>query len=147
MPLWMRVDKAISRHMIWLVLSGLAIGILFPDTFSPVRAWAGILMATITFCNSLSGSFRKIGHVLLHPLPAFVILLLLHGVMPVLGLLMPAVFNAVLVGWELAVYIGGGFWINALYVAIGEAAVLFTLGWLLHRVIKKQRLDVLLFGK
>ena len=67
MPLWMRVDKAISRHMIWLVLSGLAIGILFPDTFSPVRAWAGPLMATITFCNSLSGSFRKIGHVLLHP--------------------------------------------------------------------------------
>jgi predicted Na+-dependent transporter len=74
------------------VLSGLAIGILFPDTFSPVRAWAGILMATITFCNSLSGSFRKIGHVLLHPLPAFVILLLLHVVMPVLGLLMGRIF-------------------------------------------------------
>ena len=92
MPLWMRVDKAISRHMIWLVLSGLAIGILFPDTFSPVRAWAGILMATITFCNSLSGSFRKIGHVLLHPLPAFVILLLLHVVMPVLGLLIGRLF-------------------------------------------------------
>ena len=92
MPLWMRVDKAISRHMIWLVLSGLAIGILFPDTFSPVRAWAGILMATITFCNSLSGSFRKIGHVLLHPLPAFVILLLLHVVMPVLGLLVGRLF-------------------------------------------------------
>ena len=66
---------------------------------------------------------------------------------PVLGLLMPALFNAVLVGWELAVYIGGGFWINALCVAIGEAAVLLTLGWLLYRTVKKQRLDVLLFGK
>lgn len=92
MPLWLRMDKALSRHMIWLILSGLAIGILFPDTFSPVRAFAGILMATITFCSSLSGSFRKIGHVLLHPLPAFVILFLLHGVMPVLGLLMGQLF-------------------------------------------------------
>lgn len=92
MPLWLRVDKALSRHMIWLILSGLALGILFPDTFSPVRAFAGMLMATITFCSSLSGSFRKIGHVLLHPLPAFTILFLLHVVMPVLGLLMGRLF-------------------------------------------------------
>lgn len=66
---------------------------------------------------------------------------------PLPGLLMPALFNAVLVGWELAVYIGGGFWFNALCVAIGEAAVLLTLGWLLYRTVKKQRLDVLLFGE
>lgn len=92
MPLWLRVDKALSRHMIWLILSGLALGILFPDTFSPVRAFAGMLMATITFCSSLSGSFRKIGHVLLHPLPAVTILFLLHVVMPVLGLLMGRLF-------------------------------------------------------
>ena len=56
---------------------------------------------------------------------------------PGLGLWMPALFNAVLVGWELTVYIGGGFWLNALYVAIGEAAVLLTLGQLLYRVIRK----------
>ena len=41
---------------------------------------------------------------------------------PLPGLLLPVISNAVLVGWELAVYIGGGFWINAVYVAIGEAA-------------------------
>ncbi len=70
----------------------------------------------------------------------------LRGV-PLLGLLLPAVFNGLLVGWELAVYIGGGFWINALNVAIGEAAVLLTLGWLLYRVMKKNRLDVLMFGR
>ena len=64
---------------------------------------------------------------------------------PVPGLLLPAVFNGLLVGWELAVYIGGGFWINALNVAVGEAAVMLTLGILLYRVMKKQRLDVLLF--
>ena len=65
---------------------------------------------------------------------------------PLLGLLMPALFNALLVGWELTVYIGGGCAINALYVAIGEAAVLLTLGWLLYATIKKRRLDQRLFG-
>ena len=69
------------------------------------------------------------------------------GGVPFFGLLLPAVTNAVLVGWELDLYIGGGFWINALYVAIGEAAVLLTLGWLLYRVMKKNRLDTLVFGK
>lgn len=62
---------------------------------------------------------------------------------PVLGLLMPALFNALLVGWELSVYIGGGFWLNALYVAIGEAAVLMVLGIPLYRIIRRHRLDQL----
>ena len=61
--------------------------------------------------------------------------------LPILGLLLPAICNAILVGWELAVYIGGGFWINALYVAIGEAAVLLTLGAALYFTIKNRRLD------
>ena len=65
---------------------------------------------------------------------------------PLLGILMPAVFNALLVGWELSVYIGGGFWINALYVAIGEAAVLLTLGTGLYYDIKSRHLDTRLFG-
>ena len=64
---------------------------------------------------------------------------------PLAGMLMPAVLNAVLVGWELSVYIGGGFWLNALYVAIGELIVLLVFGPLLYRVIKKRRLDQRLF--
>lgn len=63
--------------------------------------------------------------------------------LPLFGLLLPAVFNAVLVGWELEVYIGGGFFINALYVAIGEAAVLLTLGTALYYTIKNRHLDEL----
>ena len=51
---------------------------------------------------------------------------------PLLGMWLPAVTNAVLVGWELDLYMGGGFWLNALYVAIGEAAVLLTLGTALY---------------
>lgn len=65
---------------------------------------------------------------------------------PLLGMLMPALANAIFVGWELSVYIGGGFWINALYVAVGEGAVLLTLGTLLYFAMKKRRLDTRLFG-
>ena len=60
---------------------------------------------------------------------------------PLLGLLLPALANAVLVGWELTVYIGGGFLLNAVYVAIGEAVVLLTLGSALYYAIKKRRLE------
>jgi uncharacterized membrane protein len=56
---------------------------------------------------------------------------------PLFGMLMPALFNAVLVGWELTVYIGGGFFLNALYVAIGEAAVLLSLGSVLYCALQK----------
>jgi uncharacterized membrane protein len=49
------------------------------------------------------------------------------------------------VGWELTVYIGGGFWLNALYVALGELGVLFTLGWLLDSLLKRKNLARRLF--
>ena len=67
--------------------------------------------------------------------------------LPVLGMAFPALTNAVLVGWELSVYIGGGFWLNALYVAIGEAAVLLTLGSALYYALKARNLDRRLFGE
>ena len=69
------------------------------------------------------------------------------GRLPLAGFLMPALSNALLVGWELSVYIGGGFWMNALYVFIGEAAVLLTLGAALYWAMKKRRLDQRLFGE
>ena len=65
---------------------------------------------------------------------------------PLLGMLMPAIANAVLVGWELTMYIGGGFAINAVYVAIGEAAVLLVLGSALYYALKKRGLDNKLFA-
>jgi len=65
---------------------------------------------------------------------------------PLLAMVMPAFFNAFLVGWELDFYIGGGFWLNALYVAIGELAVLLTLGSFLYYAIKVRHLDTRLFS-
>lgn len=65
---------------------------------------------------------------------------------PIVSMLMPAFWNALLVGWELSVYIGGGFWLNALYVAIGEGAVLLTLGSLLYDTLRSRGLGQRLFG-
>lgn len=65
---------------------------------------------------------------------------------PLLSLLMPAIFNGLLVGWELSVYIGGAFWFNAVTVAIGEAAVLLTLGSALYYSLRIRGLDKKLFG-
>ena len=64
---------------------------------------------------------------------------------PLPGLLMPALLNAVLVGWELSVYIGGAFWLNAVYVAIGEITVLLILGTAVYYAMKARRLDTRLF--
>ncbi len=65
---------------------------------------------------------------------------------PLLGLLMPAVCNALLVGAELAISMGGGFLLNAAYVAAGEAAVLLTLGAALYYAMKQRKLDKRLFA-
>ena len=65
---------------------------------------------------------------------------------PLLAMLLPAVTNAFLVGWELSVYIGGAFWLNTLYVAIGELAVLLILGTLLYCAFRSRKLDKRLFG-
>ena len=67
------------------------------------------------------------------------------GNLPVLGLFFPAITNAFLVGWELTAYIGGGFWLNALYVAIGEAVVLLTLGVVLFYALRARNLHKELF--
>lgn len=56
---------------------------------------------------------------------------------PLFAMLLPAVFNGLLVGWELSWLIGGGFCVNAAYVAIGEAAVLLTLGSVVYFAMRK----------
>ena len=65
---------------------------------------------------------------------------------PLVGLLMPALFNALIVGWELSIYIGGGFLFNAATVAIGELTVLLSLGSILYYSLRTRGLDKKLFG-
>ena len=68
---------------------------------------------------------------------------------PLPAMLMPALFNGILVGWELAVLLGlpGGFWLNAAYVAAGETAVLLTLGSALYFTLRRRHLDRKLFER
>ena len=66
--------------------------------------------------------------------------------LPLLGLALPAVANALLVGWELTLYFGQGFWLNAMYVAIGEIAVLYTLGIALYTTLSRKNLAARLFS-
>lgn len=56
---------------------------------------------------------------------------------PLPGLLLPGICNGLLVGWELQLYMGGGFWWNAGCVALGETAVLLTLGVGLYYLIRR----------
>lgn len=112
-------------------IPGLAIGcLLFNMTFAaalPLDFLVGSL-ATVLAATAMWHSRR-----------------LLIGTLPLAALLMPALFNALLVGWELTVYIGGGFWINAVYVAIGELIVMLIFGTALYYVLKRRHLDKLLF--
>ncbi len=68
------------------------------------------------------------------------------GGFPLVGMLLPALTNGILVGWELAVSMGGGFWLNALYVAMGEVGVLLSLGNWLYEAVLKRSLHTRLFG-
>ena len=58
---------------------------------------------------------------------------------PLPAMVMPALFNGVMVGAMLAYFYGGGFWLNAGCVAAGELGVLFTLGTLLFYSLRKHR--------
>ena len=58
---------------------------------------------------------------------------------PLLAMVLPALTNSLLVGWELDVYIGGGFWFNAICVALGELAVLLSLGTVVYYALKNHR--------
>ena len=59
------------------------------------------------------------------------------GRLPLLSLVMPALANGLLVGFELTVYIqGSAFWFNAVCVAAGELIVLLTMGTALYFALR-----------
>ena len=129
----LRLSEALSVLALYTpaAIPGLSIGcLLFNLTFSsalPLDPVVGTL-ATYLACRGMYMT-RKIR---------------LFGI-PLVGLLMPALTNAFLVGGELTLYIGGGFWLNALYVALGELIVLFTLGLGLYLLLRKRHLAASLF--
>lgn len=64
---------------------------------------------------------------------------------PLLAMVQPALWNALLIGWELTHYIGMGFSFNAVCVALGELGVLLIPGSVLYYAIRSRGLDKRLF--
>ena len=104
--------------------------------FTPA-AVSGLTVGCFLFNLTFAGALPT--DIVIGPLASFLAAVSMRRLRkwPWMGLLMPALWNAVLVGWELTVYVGGGFWLNALCVAIGEAAVLLTLGAALYGLLKR----------
>ncbi len=69
------------------------------------------------------------------------------GKWPLLGFFMPAVWNSLIVGAELTVYFGGGIplWLNMIYVAAGELAVILVVGIPLYFAFSSRHLQSRLF--
>ena len=112
-------------------VSGLSIGcLLFNITFAAALPLDFLVGSAATFCATLS--MRALRNVRIRNYP-------------LLSMVMPALFNALLVGWELTVYIGGAFWLNAWYVALGELIVLLLPGSILLRTFEKRGLAQRLF--
>ena len=114
-------------------ISGLTVGcLLFNITFAAALPLDWLAGSLATLCATVS--MRALRNVRIKGYP-------------LLAMLMPALFNALLVGWELTVYIGGAFGLNALYVALGELIVLLIIGTLLLQVFEKRGLAQRLFRK
>lgn len=71
---------------------------------------------------------------------------------PLWAMLMPAIWNGVIIGWEIEfffenpdVFNFSSFFILGSYVALGELAVMATLGTLVYYAIKKRKLDKEMF--
>lgn len=112
-------------------VSGLTIGcLLFNITFAAALPLDWLVGTAATLSATAAMYALRNVQVRGYPLPA---------------MLMPALTNAIFVGWELTVYIGGGFWLNAWYVALGELIVLLTLGSVLYGILKKRGLAKRLF--
>ena len=72
---------------------------------------------------------------------------------PLLALLMPALFNGVIVGWEIEVFFIDGkfnfvsFLTQGGLVALGELGVMLVLGTILYYVIVGRKIDKKIFKK
>lgn len=85
---------------------------------------------------------------LLSTLSAYLLRRVRLGKLPLASLLMPALFNGVLVGMELWLFLGElPLWLSMLYVAAGEAAVMLSLGTALYFACSSRRFDERFFGR
>ena len=107
-------------------------------------------LATIAVLGPLDMIFGSIAS-LLAALTMYMLRCVRLFTLPVLSALMPAIFNGLIVGFEIAFFFtDGGFSLNGFifaggFVAIGELAVLFILGLPLSVFLEKTKLSKKLF--
>lgn len=68
--------------------------------------------------------------------------------LPLLSMLMPVLVNSVFIGAELSIFVAElPIWLNMLYVAVGELAVMLVPGFALYLTFRTPRLHRALFGE
>ncbi len=82
---WKHLGESIGAHMPGIVLACVALGVLFPRTFSPVEAIVPALFAIMTFQGALSNTLQNVLDVFRHPLPLIGILGITLVFMPTLA--------------------------------------------------------------
>ena len=79
---WLALGSWIGSHLMVIVPSGVAIGVLFPQAPAANQALHPLLFAIMTFQNSLGNELRSMRKALAQPMVLAVMLLLVHVVMP-----------------------------------------------------------------
>ena len=112
--------------------------------FTPTAVW-GLSLGCLLF-NLTSASALPLDWFVGTAATALAAILMYHlrnlrfHKVPILALLMPALMNGVLVGAELTIYIKAApLWLTMVCVAVGEVAVLFTLGLGLYFALLPQQ--------
>lgn len=91
---WKHLGESIGTHMPVIVLACVALGVLFPTTFSPIEAIVPALFAVMTFQGALGNTLKNVLEVFRHPLPLIGILGITLVFMPTLAFGLASVFFA-----------------------------------------------------
>lgn len=82
----LRMDGIVKRHMPWFIPGAVVLGVVFSGVFAPMQAYLSLLLAVLTFTNSLGGGFRDLANAFKRPLSILVTFFTMHLVMPALAL-------------------------------------------------------------
>lgn len=134
--LWRRLGSLIARHMIIVMPCCLALGILRPEWFVPLRPLVGPLFMVMAFQGALGNSVARVRETFAHPLPLVLILLFSHVGMPLIAFgvghalfgASPAVVSGLTLEYAVPVATSSILWIS-LYggdISLGLSAVLLS---------------------
>ncbi len=94
MDTWQKLGKLIANNMVIIVPLCLALGILVPQVFVPLKPLVSTMFAFISFQGALGNDFGNMRHTFTHPLPMFVSILISQLLIPVLAFLLGSLLFA-----------------------------------------------------